>query len=75
VLVLVAMKLVMGVDLETEVELSPAAKSEVAVFSPYSSPSTALLLQRRVVAWYGCLSSIESFNRVHGIQSNSARLC
>ncbi|XP_066400270.1 BTB/POZ domain-containing protein At5g48130-like [Miscanthus floridulus] len=45
------MKLVMGVDLETEVELSPAAKSEVAVFSPYSSPSTALLLQRRVVAW------------------------
>jgi len=54
--VLVAMKLVMGVDLETEVELSPAAKSEVAVFSPYSSPSTALLLQRRVVAWYVCFS-------------------
>ncbi|RLN32994.1 BTB/POZ domain-containing protein [Panicum miliaceum] len=46
------MKLVMaGVDLETEVELSPVAKAEVAAFSPYSSPSTALLLQRRVVAW------------------------
>ncbi|OEL23670.1 BTB/POZ domain-containing protein [Dichanthelium oligosanthes] len=47
------MKLVMaGMDLETEVELSPVAKAEAAaVFSPYSSPSTALLLQRRVVAW------------------------
>ncbi|PUZ72687.1 hypothetical protein GQ55_2G414700 [Panicum hallii var. hallii] len=46
------MKLVMaGVDLETEVELSPVAKAEAAAFSPYSSPSTALLLQRRVVAW------------------------
>lgn len=52
-----AMKLVTGVDLETEVEveLSPIAKAEeAAVFSPYSSPSTALLLQRRVVSWYGC---------------------
>jgi hypothetical protein len=57
--VLEAMKLVTGVDLETEVELSPIAKAEeAAVFSPYSSPSTALLLQRRVVSWYGCLSSI-----------------
>lgn len=49
-----AMKLVTGVDLETEVEveLSPIAKAEeAAVFSPYSSPSTALLLQRRVVSW------------------------
>ncbi|CAL5061939.1 unnamed protein product [Urochloa decumbens] len=45
------MKLLMGVDLETEVELSPAAKAEAAAASPYSSPSTALLLQRRVVAW------------------------
>ena len=68
---LVAMKLVMGVDLETEVELSPAAKSEVAVFSPYSSPSTALLLQRRVVAWYGCLSSRASPVPM----ADSSRLC
>ncbi|KAF8669402.1 hypothetical protein HU200_051751 [Digitaria exilis] len=46
------MKLLMGVDLETEVELSPVAKAEAAVFSSsYSSPSTALLLQRKVVAW------------------------
>ncbi|KAG2638012.1 BTB/POZ domain-containing protein At5g48130-like [Panicum virgatum] len=46
------MKLVMaGVDMETVVELSPVAKAEAAAFSPYSSPSTALLLQRRVVAW------------------------
>uniref|UniRef100_A0A0E0LMQ7 NPH3 domain-containing protein n=1 Tax=Oryza punctata TaxID=4537 RepID=A0A0E0LMQ7_ORYPU len=34
---------------EMDMEMSPAAKA--AVFSPYSSPSTALLLQRRVVAW------------------------
>lgn len=56
-----AMKLVTGVDLETEVEveLSPIAKAEeAAVFSPYSSPSTALLLQRRVVSWYASLRSI-----------------
>ncbi|KAG8079964.1 hypothetical protein GUJ93_ZPchr0007g6292 [Zizania palustris] len=33
--------------METEV----AAKSGAGMFSPYSSPSTALLLQRRVVAW------------------------
>lgn len=46
------MKLLMGVDLETEVELSPVAKAEAAAFSPYSSPSTAFLLQRKVVAWY-----------------------
>lgn len=58
---LAAMKLVLGMDLETEVELSPAAKAQAAVFSPYSSPSTALLLQRKVVAWYGCLSL--SFSR------------
>ncbi|CAN6205899.1 unnamed protein product [Urochloa humidicola] len=45
------MKLLMGVDLDTEVELSPVAKAEAAAASPYSSPSTALLLQRRVVAW------------------------
>ncbi|CAL5084979.1 unnamed protein product [Urochloa decumbens] len=45
------MKLLMGVDLETEVELSPVAKAEAAAASPYSCPSTALLLQRRVVAW------------------------
>ncbi|XP_062187639.1 BTB/POZ domain-containing protein At5g48130-like [Phragmites australis] len=45
------MKLLMEMDMETEVELSPVAKAEAAVFSPYSSPSTALLLQRRVVAW------------------------
>ncbi|XP_062188746.1 BTB/POZ domain-containing protein At5g48130-like [Phragmites australis] len=45
------MKLVMEMDMETEVELSPVAKAETAVFSPYSSPSMALLLQRRVVAW------------------------
>lgn len=32
---------------ETEVEMSPAA----GMFSPYSSPSTAFLLQRRVLAW------------------------
>ncbi|XP_015695024.1 BTB/POZ domain-containing protein At5g48130 [Oryza brachyantha] len=37
---------------EVEVEMSPAAKGLAeGVFSPYSSPSTALLLQRRVVAW------------------------
>jgi hypothetical protein len=52
----VEMKLLMGMDLETEVELSPVAKAEAVVFSPYSSPSTALLLQRRVVSWYGCSS-------------------
>jgi len=62
--VVVAMKLVVaGVDLETVVELSPAAKAEAAAFSPYSSPSTAVLLRRRVVAWYGCLSS--SFQSLH----------
>lgn len=38
-------------ETETEVELSPAAKAGAAMFSPYSSLSTALLLQRRVVAW------------------------
>ncbi|KAL6856194.1 hypothetical protein ACP4OV_018996 [Aristida adscensionis] len=46
------MKLVMEMDMETEVELSPVAKADAeAVFSPYSSPTTAVLLQRRVVAW------------------------
>jgi len=65
--VVVAMKLVMaGVDMETVVELSPVAKAEAAAFSPYSSPSTALLLQRRVVAWYGYLSSSFQSIRVHG---------
>lgn len=37
-------------EVEVEVEMSPAA-AKAAVFSPYSSPSTALLLQRRVVSW------------------------
>uniref|UniRef100_A0A0D9X0V6 NPH3 domain-containing protein n=1 Tax=Leersia perrieri TaxID=77586 RepID=A0A0D9X0V6_9ORYZ len=36
-------------EMDTAVKLSPSAKA--GVFSPYSSPSTALLLQRRVVAW------------------------
>ncbi|KAL6656859.1 hypothetical protein ACP70R_004639 [Stipagrostis hirtigluma subsp. patula] len=46
------MKLVMEMDMDTEVELSPVAKADAAAaFSPYSSPSTAVLLQRRVVAW------------------------
>lgn len=37
----------------TEVEMSPAAKeaAAAAMFSPYSSPSTAFLLQRRVLSW------------------------
>lgn len=41
-------------EVEVEVEMSPAA-AKAAVFSPYSSPSTALLLQRRVVSWYRVL--------------------
>uniref|UniRef100_A0ACD5UL24 Uncharacterized protein n=1 Tax=Avena sativa TaxID=4498 RepID=A0ACD5UL24_AVESA len=44
------MEKMMGLDMDTEVEMSPAARA--AVFSsPYSSPSTALLLQRRVLTW------------------------
>ncbi|TVU38179.1 hypothetical protein EJB05_11535 [Eragrostis curvula] len=45
------MKLLMEMDLDTEVELWPVAKAEAAKYSPYSTPSTAVLLQRRVVAW------------------------
>ncbi|KAK3127542.1 hypothetical protein QOZ80_7AG0574760 [Eleusine coracana subsp. coracana] len=45
------MKMLLEMDLDTEVELSPVAKAEAAMCSPYSSPSTAVLLQRRVVAW------------------------
>lgn len=42
------MEKIMGMETtETEVEMSPAA----GMFSPYSSPSTAFLLQRRVLAW------------------------
>uniref|UniRef100_A0A453B7E6 BTB domain-containing protein n=1 Tax=Aegilops tauschii subsp. strangulata TaxID=200361 RepID=A0A453B7E6_AEGTS len=42
-----------GVEMGTEVEMSPAAKeaAAAAMFSPYSSPSTAFLLQRRVLSW------------------------
>lgn len=47
------MKMLLEMDLDTEVELSPVAKAEAAMCSPYSTPSTAVLLQRRVVAWYG----------------------
>ncbi|KAM3365088.1 hypothetical protein ACQJBY_015076 [Aegilops geniculata] len=41
-------------EMATEVEMSPAAKeaAAAAMFSPYSSPSTAFLLQRRVLSWY-----------------------
>ncbi|GJN32907.1 hypothetical protein PR202_gb21450 [Eleusine coracana subsp. coracana] len=45
------MKMLLEMDLDTEVELSPVAKAEAAMCSPYSTPSTAVLLQRRVVAW------------------------
>ncbi|XP_037484387.1 BTB/POZ domain-containing protein At5g48130-like [Triticum dicoccoides] len=40
-------------EMATEVEMSPAAKeaAAAAMFSPYSSPSTAFLLQRRVLSW------------------------
>lgn len=40
--------------METEVVMSPAAKeaAAAAMFSPYSSPSTVFLLQRRVLSWY-----------------------
>lgn len=39
--------------METEVVMSPAAKeaAAAAMFSPYSSPSTVFLLQRRVLSW------------------------
>ncbi|CAM0906496.1 unnamed protein product [Alopecurus aequalis] len=43
------MEKMIGLDMDTEVVMSPAAKA--AVFSPYSSPSTAFLLQRRVLTW------------------------
>jgi hypothetical protein len=56
------MKMLMEMDLDTEVELSPVAKAEAAMCNPYSSPSTAVLLKRRVVAWCVCLSF--SFHRV-----------
>ncbi|XP_051215159.1 BTB/POZ domain-containing protein At5g48130 [Lolium perenne] len=44
------MEKMIGLDMDTEVVMSPAARA--AVFSsPYSSPSTAFLLQRRVLTW------------------------
>jgi hypothetical protein len=45
------MEKMIGLDMDTEVVMSPAARA--AVFSsPYSSPNTAFLLQRRVLTWY-----------------------
>jgi hypothetical protein len=55
-LAVLAMKMLMEMDLDTEVELSPVAKAEATMCSPYPSPSTAVLLKRRVVAWCVCLS-------------------